>query len=216
MTGLTDEQKIILEEFVKDDFLRSNFYFSGGTALSSVYLHHRISEDLDFFVPQKFDQLTILNKITAWGAKHNFEITPLVVEDTYIFNLSFPNHNSLKIDFSYYPYKRLKTGKKINNIDVDSLQDIATNKLITVNQRTEVKDFVDLYFLLKDFSVWDLIEAVRLKFRVKLDILNLAADFLKVEEFEFLPNMLLPLTLEELKEFYQQQAKKLGYTIVEQ
>lgn len=215
MTGLTDEQKTILEEFGQDDFLRSKFYFSGGTALSTVYLHHRLSEDLDFFSEQQFDQLAILNKITTWGKKFNFEITPIVVEDTYIFNLTFPKRQSLKVDFSYYPYKRLKAGTKVNNIDVDSTQDIATNKLIAINQRTEVKDFVDLYFLLKDFNIWDLMEAVRLKFRVRLDILNLAADLLKAEDFEFLPNMLFPLTLDELRNFYKQLAKKLGYQAVE-
>lgn len=28
----------------------NNFYLTGGTALSRAYLHHRFSDDLDFFV----------------------------------------------------------------------------------------------------------------------------------------------------------------------
>ncbi|MBI4037050.1 nucleotidyl transferase AbiEii/AbiGii toxin family protein [Candidatus Daviesbacteria bacterium] len=90
MTGLTDEQRSILEEIGRDEFLGAGFYFSGGTALSSVYLHHRISEDLDFFSEHTFDPLSLLNKITSWSKKLGFEISPQTVENTYIYNLTFP------------------------------------------------------------------------------------------------------------------------------
>ena len=43
-------------------------------------------------------------------------------------------------------HKRLEEGTKIKGFTVDSLRDIATNKLLTINQRTQVKDFVDLFF----------------------------------------------------------------------
>jgi len=46
---LNNRQSLILEEFQKSDFLTSKFYFTGGTALSEVYLKHRESVDLDFF-----------------------------------------------------------------------------------------------------------------------------------------------------------------------
>lgn len=43
---LTPKQQVILDEVKNTPFLTENFYFTGGTALSSVYLHHRLSEDL--------------------------------------------------------------------------------------------------------------------------------------------------------------------------
>ncbi len=43
---ISREQKIILDEIDKEEYLSSNFYFTGGTALSSFYLHHRYSDDL--------------------------------------------------------------------------------------------------------------------------------------------------------------------------
>ena len=51
---LTKEQQTILSEVGKESFF-TNFYFTGGTALSAFYLQHRYSEDLDFFSEETFD-----------------------------------------------------------------------------------------------------------------------------------------------------------------
>ncbi|OGE32508.1 hypothetical protein A3C59_01405 [Candidatus Daviesbacteria bacterium RIFCSPHIGHO2_02_FULL_36_13] len=117
------------------------------------------------------------------------------------------------MDFGYYPYKRLKKSKSIENIEVDSLFDIAVNKLQTIHQRSQVKDFVDLYFLLKEFSLWDLMEGARVKFKIEIDLYTIAADCLKVKTFDYLPKMLIPLKLSDLQEFYKDLAKKLGKEI---
>lgn len=210
----TKVQAIILEEFKKDKFLRSHFYFTGGTALSGVYLHHRESEDLDFFTPNTYERLLILNKITRWSKDKKFNISDRSNELLQTFQLEFPKGEILKVDFNHYPYKRVKKGTFIDNIDIDSLLDIAINKLVTIYQRTQVKDFVDLYFLLKKFTIWDLIEGVSVKFRIKLELVMIAGDFLKVEQFDILPKMLVPLSLKELKDFYKDQAKKLGMKVV--
>lgn len=98
----------------------------------------------------------------------------------------------------------------MDGILVDSLVDIAVNKLLTITQRNDVKDFVDLYFLLDKFTVWDLMEGVRVKFKMKLEPFIVASDFLKVEDFETMPKMIKKLTLEDLKTFFRQQAKKIG------
>ena len=49
LSNLTREEKIILDEVKKNDYIRSKFYFTGETALSSYYLSHRNSGDLGFF-----------------------------------------------------------------------------------------------------------------------------------------------------------------------
>ena len=211
---LTSKQQLIFDEVKKSDFLKQNFYFTGGTALSSVYLHHRLSEDLDFFSQEQFDSLAILNLMTEWGKKHNFKITSKELEVVRIYLLEFKDKEKLKVDFGYYPYKRVNPGKLIDSFEVDSLLDIAVNKLQTIHQRSEIKDFVDLYFLLKEFTVWDLMEGVRVKFRTELDPYTIAADCLKADRFENLPTMLVPFELLELKNFYKDLAKKLGSRVV--
>lgn len=204
------EQKIILDEVKKSEFLSTNFYFTGGTALSAFYLQHRYSDDLDFFSYQKFDKEVIFALVEKWSKKYNFTFESRFVEVVYIFTLVFKNKANLKLDFSNYPYKQLKKPALIDNFFVDSLTDIAVNKLLTISQRNDVKDFVDLYYLLQQFSVWDLREGVRIKFNMEIEPLLLASDFLKVEDFDYLPRMIKKLSLDELKSFFREKAKEIG------
>lgn len=199
---LTPKQRIVFNEIKKSDFLKDNFYFTGGTALSAIYLHHRLSEDLDFFSEKKFDNLSILNLLTDWGKKHNFRFLLKENEVVKIYLLEFSDGEKLKLDFGYYPYQRVRKERVIELVQVDSLFDIAINKLSTILQRSEVKDFVDLYFLLQEFTVWDLMEGVGVKFRIKADPYLVGINCLKMENFDQLPKMLKPLNMEELKGFY--------------
>lgn len=210
----TREQELILDEIKKNEFLRSHFYFTGGTALSAVYLNHRYSDDLDFFTPLKFDSRIIFTILSEWSNIHHFTFTSNFIEVVYVFLLTFKNKEQLKVDFSYYPYKKIEKEIVIDGIRIDSLFDIAVNKLFTITQRTEVKDFVDLYFLLRKFTIWDLREGVKAKFNEDLEPLIIGADFLKVESFEYMPKMILPLTLKELQSFFQQQAQNIGMNVV--
>jgi len=211
----TSIQKFIFDEFVNNPRLSKKFYFTGGTALSAIYLHHRESEDLDFFSQNEFDSIDI--DLFIESISKRLKVKPILIqrERTRIYRLMKGKELTIKIDFAYYPYKRIKRGVNVEGATVDSIQDIATNKLHTITARTEVKDFVDLYFLLKEFSFWDLFYGVKEKFRMELDLIWLAADFLKVRDFKYMPKMLVPLTLEELKQFYEDQAKKIGARISE-
>lgn len=207
---LTKEQKVILDEISQNNYLKSNFYFTGGTALALFYLKHRLSEDLDFFSESRLDTQVILTLVEEWSQKHKFTFNSRFAEVVYIFEMEFKNHAKLKLDFAYYPYKRVGSETTYNGIQIDSLQDIAINKLLTVSQRTDVKDFVDLYFLLQQLSLWDLIHGVRVKFNLKVEPFLIAIDFLKVEDFEFLPKMIRSLTLNKLKDFFKREAKEIG------
>ncbi len=212
---LTENQKNILNIVAKDSFLSSQFYFTGGTALAEVYLQHRISEDLDFFSFQKYDIEIINEKIKVWSENLNFRFTSRYVDPLNIFMLTFNNGSELKVDFNYYPYRQINPPGIYQGFKVDSKLDIAINKLLTLTQRVEVKDFVDLYFLLQDYTFWDLRVGVERKFRTDIEPILIAADFLAVEEFDYLPKMLKTLTLSELKKFFREQAKKLGKKAVE-
>lgn len=210
----TKEQQIILAQVRENSFFQQ-FYLTGGTALSALYLQHRYSEGLDFFTEKEFDTQLVLTLIDQWSKQYNFTFTSEFHQVVYIFLLTFKNNQKLKVDFAYYPHKRIKEDNVIDGIKADSLIDIAVNKLLTISQRTEVKDFVDLYFLLEKFTVWDLIEGVRVKFRMRLEPFIIASDFLKVEDFDYLPKMIIPLDLKELKLFFRQKAKGLGAVAVE-
>lgn len=216
MSIITPEQQLILDQIKENDFFRQNFYFTGGTALSVFYLQHRYSEDLDFFSENEFDYEEILSRIKQWAKKLNFSFKAEPKEVVKMFFLDFENGVKLKIDFGHYPYKRVEKGQIYEGITVDSLLDIAINKLSTVNQRSSVKDFVDLYYLLKEFTLWDLMEGVKIKFHQEFEYWILASDLeFAVNQFNTLPRMIKPLTLDELKNFFREKAKELGRTAVE-
>lgn len=208
--ALTQSQKLVLDELRRYQALARDFYWTGGTALSFFYLQHRQSDDLDFFSEEELnDELLneFVNQLSRQiGLKHRFTL----IEETRVFEFMKKGKLWLKIDFAYYPYPRLNKGKVHQGISVDSLLDIAANKLLVVSQRSDIKDFVDLYFLLKKFTLWDLVYAVEKKFRRETDLLLLGADFLKTKEFDFLPKMIVPLQLTELQQFFQKKARETG------
>lgn len=212
---VTAEQQVILSAFKEDSSLRSRFYFTGGTALSLYYLHHRVSEDLDFFSEQKFNFDNVATIVDSWKKKYRFTATLRQVETVRMFFLAFPSGVEVKVDFVHYPHRRVEQSQNIDNMQVDSMFDIAINKLNTVIQRSQVKDFVDLYFLLKEFSLWDLIRGVEVKFGYEIDQIFLASDFMKVKDFDFLPKMIVPLTISQLRTFFKELAREIGKQITE-
>lgn len=91
----------------------------------------------------------------------------------------------------------------------------ASNQIMTILQKDDIKDYVDLYFLLKKNTFWDLLNYSQHKFNMEIDIMLLASNFLRVTNFDYMPKMLVPLKLEELQDFYKNLAKKLGMRVVE-
>lgn len=210
----TPEQQLILKEFRKNQFFTSSFYFTGGTALSLYYLKHRQSIDLDFFSESRFDVNNVSDIIHKWSKVYKFTVHLEQIENLNAFILNFQNKAELKVDFAHYPHKRIENSKIIERMEVDSILDISVNKLNSVIQRNEVKDFVDLYFLLQKYTIWDLITGVLVKFGYETEPFLIARDFMKVEDFKYLPKMIIPLTLEELKLFFRKKAKALGMRAV--
>lgn len=212
---LTKEQTLFFNQVGQDEFLSTNFYFTGGTALSAFYLKHRYSEDMDFFSTKEFDRQQITSTVASWSKKYHFTFDSQFKGPVMIFMLTFPKSISLKVDFGYYPHSRVEKGRIVNRVEIDSLLDIAINKLVSIKQRAAVKDYVDLYFLLSKFTIWDLIHGARIKFRMEIEPWILSADLVHVDEFSSLPRMISPLTLEQLKNFYWDLSEKLAKRVVE-
>src|SRR3990167_3582939 len=110
-TFLTSQQQVLLDFFRKQDLLVDLFYFTGGTCLSEYYLHHRFSEDLDFFSEEEIDSqaITILlhtHKSSLGYVKLDFQQS----FDRNLFFLSYPKGVQLKVEFTYFPFERIEVG----------------------------------------------------------------------------------------------------------
>ena len=144
----------------------SDFYLTGGTALSRFYLNHRYSDDLDFFVNQKEDFLAVVREIIAkFKLEFNLEIRVMTEDFAQIFihNDDFSKkyqeqfQAKLKIDFvnerEVPHFGALKRFDRFSR--VDNLRNILSNK-ITALTRLETKDIADIWFICKKLSFkWD-------------------------------------------------------------
>lgn len=213
---LTNEQVTLLKALGTSDFVAQNFYLSGGTALAAQYLYHRFSEDLDFFSEQEFDVLLL--DIFFKKVRGDLGITAIDFQQSYNRNLFFLHFNSMviKMEFTFFPFERIEKGEKIYGIEIDSLFDIAVNKLFTIYQRTNARDYIDLYCIAQKtgWQIADLITQARIKFDFTIDPLQLGTQFIKAEEAKDYPRMILQLADADWRNFFLAEAKKLKQDIL--
>ena len=193
----------------------ATFYLSGGTALAAYYLHHRVSDDLDFFSEQDFPTTTVQR--IAGGLRTVLNADGLRYSRLHDRRQFFFNHDGeeLKVEFTRYPFRQLEPVRQSGTALVDGEFDIAVNKLMTITDRFDPKDFVDLYFLLPKYPLPRLRDGVGEKFGVCLDPVFLGSELMKVNRVSALPKMILPLSIEDLKEFFSQQAETLRSEVLE-
>ncbi len=126
-----------LDLLAEQNFIKTDWYLAGGTALT-LQFDHRVSVDLDFFTPNAdFNPEFIITTLTPFGW-----VTTLREKGTLYGELK-----GAKISFIAYPYF---TPKKPfiphKNVQVLDASDIAVMKIIAISQRGKKRDFFDLYF----------------------------------------------------------------------
>ena len=192
------------------------FYLSGGTALAGYYLFHRYSEDLDFFSETEFD----VRGITVFLSqlKNTLKFSSIDFQQSLnrnLFFLRFPDE-VLKMEFTYYPFPRIERGQIRNGLVIDSLLDIAVNKLFTIYQRSTARDYIDLYCICKKerWEIADLMAKAKIKFDWHIDPLQLGTQFLKSEAAQDVPRMIDTITPNVWKTFFREEAKRLKSAII--
>ena len=129
-TILTPHQSQFLELVGQEPDLVTDYYFTGGTALTEYYLKHRVSEDIDLFTEKsEVNQAAIevfLKKISAkLGVR---EISKSQYLGLFNYYLHFKDGSNLKVDFNYYPFPRINKGKKYKDLEVDSIYTLQPQK----------------------------------------------------------------------------------------
>lgn len=123
---------------------------AGGTALA-LQSGHRKSIDFDFFCPEEIEPKLILKVKKVFGK------IKILVNSTD--ELTFLTPEGVKVTFLYYPFRFLYKPKIINKIRVLDKKDIASAKAYTLNRRATIKDYIDLYFLIKNgFAIQKIIK----------------------------------------------------------
>jgi predicted nucleotidyltransferase component of viral defense system len=130
-------------------------YLAGGTALA-LQIGHRTSVDFDFYTEKKFDSRKLREEFDKRFKKVQ-EI--YIAEDTLELNI-----DGVGVSFFKYPYKLIRPCQKINEINLASKEDIAAMKIISISQRGRRRDFIDIYFLIKEFGLEQIIQFVKEKY----------------------------------------------------
>jgi hypothetical protein len=125
-------------------------------------------------------------------------------------------HDTLKVEFARDVPAIMAPPRMHGQIVVDSLEDIAVNKICAIlgRQPPEPKDFCDLFFILNEsrYALEYLLSRAREKeaaFDEAEGRLGFAVNLLAVQEFRMLPRMIKPLGLEGLCEFFVPKAEEL-------
>ncbi|MEW6680850.1 MAG: nucleotidyl transferase AbiEii/AbiGii toxin family protein [bacterium] len=210
-------QRAILLEFGKIPG-SEHFYLGGGTALALFYLKHRKSNDLDFFasadeiiIPFSHRLEEILKEdgmvIQRQRALHSFvELLVNLGNESTIIHLALdtPFRFEEVKEFPHYP-----------GLKVDSLVDIASNKLLCLFGRANLRDFIDIYLLIRKglFSPKELTEKAKKKDPgFDLYWLGVALERIKTFEENSTEMLLLvePVDFQDLLAFFGKWKKEIA------
>lgn len=153
---LGNKQKIIFEELKGLAFLK-DFYLAGGTGLA-LQIGHRMSEDFDFFTESDFDTLQLEKKISK-----NFSFSKISEDENTLYGII----EEVKVSFIGFKYKMISPFIDNGNIKIAGIEDIASMKLSAVTQRSTKKDFIDIFYILKKYSLPEIFSFYEKKFDVK-------------------------------------------------
>ena len=118
------------------------YYLAGGTAVA-LHIGHRRSIDFDLFKFSSLNHKKNIDRIA--GLRLPYEVT---WRETGQMNVTV---GDVKVTYLEYPFLILPKKKFDNIIKIPDLIDLAAMKAYALGRRSKWKDYVDLYFILKDY-----------------------------------------------------------------
>lgn len=209
---LTSAQKKFLELFARQPALANHFVLSGGTALAGFHLFHRLSDDLDFFSREEFDPQQIFPYLKTFLKPLSFK--KIEYQQSFNRNLYFfvKKGQILKTEFTYFPFEPIAKALRLKGIFVESLKDIAINKVFTIYQKPRMRDFIDLYSILQEekWPLGTLLKLARIKFDTHIDALQWGSQLIKVKILKDFPRMAKKINYNSMMDFFIRESRKAG------
>ncbi|MFH1890105.1 MAG: nucleotidyl transferase AbiEii/AbiGii toxin family protein [Candidatus Kuenenbacteria bacterium] len=144
---ILDKKQLKLLPFLKN--FSKEFGLVGGTAIA-LYVGHRQSVDFDLFTNKKFINTDIRKVVSA----SNKKIERVFKDSSEEYSVLI---DGVKFTFLCYPFK-IKFSKKLDDIiKLPNLATLAAMKAYALGRRAKWKDYVDLYFIIKNHLDIDII-----------------------------------------------------------
>lgn len=186
-----------------DPSLLEGWILAGGTGLA-LHLGHRRSEDFDFFRSDGFDIRGLADRVAAIGRYEHVrggvgDLTARV--------------RGVKLSFFVVPEPFLEPLHPHRSFAVAHPVDIALMKLVAIAGRGSRKDFVDLYFLLRDglplTHYFSLLDRRYGPGRINAGHVLRSLTWFDDAEAEPEPEMLAPFRWDECKRFFVRAAHRV-------
>lgn len=126
----------------------------GGTSLA-LQIGHRESIDIDLFGYKELDELELSDFLSTLGKIQILKKSK---------NILIYTIDGIKVDLVNYRYPWLYPCLNLENQRLADQRDIAAMKLNAISGRGSKKDFIDLHFLLKKYSLSEMIGYYNKKF----------------------------------------------------
>jgi predicted nucleotidyltransferase component of viral defense system len=174
------------------------FYLVGGTALA-LQFGHRKSIDLDFFCDEAHDQEEIIAALPE--PKMEFGRGKVFL-GLYV--------NEVKCDFVHFMFPRVKELIIEEGIRMASPLEIAAMKLWAITRRGAKKDFIDLYFLMEQFSLKEMLDFFARKFpTIEPFMVIRSLTYFEDADQESDPEMYINISWADIKEAVQNRVELL-------
>jgi len=145
----------LLKNLQRKEYLQG-FHLVGGTALALKF-GYRKSVDIDLFSDFNFDTSQILEKLSF-----DFSFT-LYFSAT---NTIKGSINKVQVDIIAHRYPLVKEPELLENISMLSVEDILAMKLNAIATSGQIlKDFINLYYLLQKYSLFEKITFYKKKYK---------------------------------------------------
>ena len=163
----------------------------GGTSLA-LQIGHRKSIDIDLFGNLQGEYENLIDELKTIG-----EVVPLKNSK----NIHSLLINDIKVDIVNYEYKWLENKIIHENIYLATIQDIAAMKLNAIIGRGSKKDFIDLFFILKHYSLSEIFKFYDDKYHDGSSFLVLKSlTYFEDAEIEEMPYMFSDVTWQTVKD----------------
>ena len=200
---ILDKKRIDLLPLFKN--FKKDFYLGGGTALA-LQIGHRDSIDFDFFKEGEIDTKKLFGNL-----KEIFNGHPVLKVQEEFNTLSLIVLDDIKLSFFGYKYKLIKELVYEENLNLASVEDIGCMKLSAITGRASSKDYVDLYYILQNVDLAELLEKI-LKKLPDLDKNLILKSLVYFEDVIFEPIMFKNnnhIDFEAVKKFLEEKVKML-------
>ncbi|PWA06842.1 nucleotidyl transferase AbiEii/AbiGii toxin family protein [Flavobacterium psychrotolerans] len=162
----------------------NGFNLVGGTSLA-LQIGHRFSVDIDMFGDSEINEFEFIEELSRFGKVITIKKSKSII----IFSV-----DGIKVDFVNYKYPLLENINNVDAVRMVSDKDIAAMKLNAIAGRGSRKDFVDLYFLLKKYSLKEIIHFYNQKYKDGSEFMVLKS----LNYFEDAENEEMPIMFEEI------------------